>query len=254
MSHGAQWGAKCIGCVLPHEISPPIELDAALGHLESEEDEDNTNSDASVQSSRQNVVVPHPPAEVVSAHEPLEDKADHNPGGVVNSGCGRHRTDACEEHGDVDIPPVGEWEATGKIVERDGKDCADEEEPEQWTVHRTGAEQTVRADASPNQGRRSKHIRRGTYEMLGLVGLADVDDIGKHPVLHRRHHDAADEGSNDLGEVHETGRDLHVVAEFQIAGEVNCLTSAGEGGCLENHDRYGPPRQEVATEKFVHDV
>ena len=97
-----------------------MKLDTALGHLQREENEKDTNGDASVKTGRQNVIVPHPPAEVVSAHKPLEDEADQNPGGVVDPRYGGYITKSSEQYRDVDVPPVREGKATSKIIERDG--------------------------------------------------------------------------------------------------------------------------------------
>lgn len=140
LGNGAHWRTKGIGRILPCDVAPPIELDATFGHLQYEKYEEDANSDASVETSREDVVVPHPPTEVISAHEPLEDKADEDPRGVVDSGCWGERPNACEKDRNVDVPPVGEGEATSKIIEWNRQDSTNEEEPEQRTVHSTRAE------------------------------------------------------------------------------------------------------------------
>ena len=120
--------------VLPDGVAPPVEDDAAVGVLEREEDEDRAEGDADVEAGGEDVVEAEPPAEVVAADEPLEEGADHRPGGVVDARRGRELREPCEADGDVDVPPEGGRVAAREEVEGDGEERADEEEVEDPVV------------------------------------------------------------------------------------------------------------------------
>lgn len=137
--------------MLPEGVTPPVERDSTFRHLKKEEDDYHAERDACVETSGEDVVVAHPPPEVVAAHTPLEYEADNCPRREVDAIGRRHGANACEEHRDVYISPVRERVTASEVVEGDGEEGTDGKEPEQWAVHGTRSEQTVRADASPQE-------------------------------------------------------------------------------------------------------
>ena len=88
---------------------------------------------------------------MVATHEPLEDEADQQKRRIIDTGRRRHRSDSGKEYGNVDITPVGQREPAGEVVEWDGKDGANEEEPQDWVIDCPRTEQSLRSNASPYQ-------------------------------------------------------------------------------------------------------
>lgn len=128
--------AISVGGVRPDRVAPPVKCEASLGVLHREEDDHDTQGDASVQSGRQNVVVAHPPSEVVAPDQKVEHEPGEGPGRVVYAGRGGDALDAGEEDRDVDISPEGEGVATGEEVEWHGQNGTDEEEVQQRGISR----------------------------------------------------------------------------------------------------------------------
>jgi hypothetical protein len=110
-------------------IAPPIDVEATFRILDNEEDNNHADCDASIEGGRQNVVVTHPPSEVVPPYEVVEDEAHNSPRRIVDS-CGRgHSTNTGEANWNIDVSPERQREATRKDVEWYGSKNADCEEP-----------------------------------------------------------------------------------------------------------------------------
>jgi hypothetical protein len=77
-----------ISCILPNCIPPPIQIDPTFGELQHKKNENRAHNHSRVQSGREDVVVLHPPMEVSSAQEEVEDESGDTPRGIVNP-CGR---------------------------------------------------------------------------------------------------------------------------------------------------------------------
>lgn len=86
------------------------------------------------------------------------------------------------------------------------------------------------------------------------MGCADVRDIVDHPCLDEGTEECADEGGRDLDTEHGTGRDLHVVAKLEIAGETDGLNASDESDSLEDHVCDGSTREDVSDDKLVHNL
>ena len=102
--------------------------------MDAEEDDQQAKPDARIEPSREDVVVPHPPSEVVPAHKEVKEEADDCPHCVVDARGWRDGSSAAEEDRHVDIAPEGEGEAPGEEVQWDGSDGANQEEPKHGGV------------------------------------------------------------------------------------------------------------------------
>lgn len=71
--------AHGIGGTLPNRISPPVDGEATFRQLYSEEDEDETESNTTVESSGKDIVVPHPPSKVEATHAVVENESNGSP-------------------------------------------------------------------------------------------------------------------------------------------------------------------------------
>jgi len=103
-----------------------------------------------IESSREDVIVSHPPAEVEATNNEVENKAPKYPRDVIETGCGRHCSKTGEEDGNIDVSIKGQQETTSKEVKGNGRENADEEEPQQRRVKRAWTEEATRSDGSPN--------------------------------------------------------------------------------------------------------
>jgi hypothetical protein len=65
--------------MLPNCIPPPIQIDPTFGELQRKEDENRGQNHSRVQSGGEDVVVLHPPTEVSSAQEEVEDESGDTP-------------------------------------------------------------------------------------------------------------------------------------------------------------------------------
>src|SRR5712671_4049107 len=83
--------------------------------------------------------------------------------------------------------------------------------------------------------RSAKYGGRRASEAVLLIGGAKVLNVGEHPPLHTELHSASDDCCDDLTEEHRAMRDLHVVAEFKVVCEIECLDHGNIAPCLEHH-------------------
>lgn len=102
--------------------------------MQGKEDDDEADDDARIESRRKKVIVPHPPTEVEAPHEPLEDETGDEPRRKADT-VGRWDAAGCDQcNGDIDVAPERARTTTGEVVERDGQDCTDQEEPDEWVI------------------------------------------------------------------------------------------------------------------------
>jgi hypothetical protein len=92
--------------VHPYGIAPPVDVNTALWQLQGKEDDDEADDDARVEPRGKQIVVPHPPTEVVASHEELEKATDNHPRYNVDA-TGRRNSIGCKQcDGDVDVAPM----------------------------------------------------------------------------------------------------------------------------------------------------
>lgn len=60
-------------------VSPPIDINTALGVLHTEEYHNHAQRNACVKCSRKDIIVSHPPSEVEAANAVVEGEASENP-------------------------------------------------------------------------------------------------------------------------------------------------------------------------------
>jgi hypothetical protein len=88
--------------------------------LQGKENEDEGEYDARIESHRGEIIVSHPPTEVETPHEPLEDETRQDPRRKVYA---VERWDAVgryQRNRDIDVAPKRARTATSEIVEGDG--------------------------------------------------------------------------------------------------------------------------------------
>ena len=71
-----------------------------------------------------------------------------------------------------------------------------------------------------NDGCGAKHSSRRADEAVFLFRAAKILNVGEQPSLHSKLHSAGKHGRDYLTEEHRTVRDLHIVTELEVAGEL----------------------------------
>lgn len=123
----------------------------------------------------------------------------------------------------------------GDEPEENGCDGADEKSPDEVSVKGAFAEEAARTDDAPEDAAVKVDTRNGAGEAVDGFGRADARDIDEHPVEDGDLGDAGDEGGGHLDGEEELGRDFHVVAEFEVGGELDALGGADVAVGDEDH-------------------
>lgn len=95
-----------------------------------------------------------------------------------------------------------------------------------------------------------EHFCAGANEAILLRGTAHVGYIGKHPGLNAKLDGPGNYRSNHLTYKHRPRRYLHVMAKFEIGGELKCLEHRDVSPSLEHHHSKGTARYSVANNQF----
>lgn len=229
-----------VGGVEGHGVAPP-RLDgrqadrAVLRVVEREEDDDDGDGHAGVQTRGQDVcktthhivsnctrrrmreerenegnrmrrqkrtVVLRPPRKMTPADDVVEDEARDGPGHVVRRRRRRDEARPAEDDRPVDVPDdaVRVLELDEVLHERAQE--ADEEEEHEPVVDLALAELPRGPDDAPDDRGRAEDLGGGADEAVGLVGGAHVLDVGEHPGLHAELDGAGDDGRDDLAPEH----------------------------------------------------
>lgn len=78
--------------------------------------------------------------------------------------------------------------------------------------------------------------------------------MGERPALYADDNEARDRSCDHLSDEHDSGRDLHIVAKFQVAGEVDGLFGHDGAVNLEDHNSNGPSGNDVAGNELGEDA
>jgi hypothetical protein len=135
--------------ILPYIVAPPVEVETAFGQLQGKENDDEAEYDARIESHRGKVIVSHPPTEVEAPHEPLEDETRQDPRRKVYAVGRWDAVGRDQRNRDIDVAPKRARTATGEVVEGDGQDCTNQEEPHEWII----------AEEDPSVSHRHRHLK-----------------------------------------------------------------------------------------------
>jgi hypothetical protein len=191
---------------------------------------------------------------VTPSDDVVEDEADNTPRDIV--GWRRRWDEACagEDDGPVDVLEQTALITLLEHVSRDGDASADEEEPEELVVDLAGREDPLRADDAPDDARRAEDGRARADEVVLLVAVAHVFDVGEHPSLHAELDGARDGGRDHLAPEHWAGRDFHVVSELEVAREGERLRHGDVAPGLEHHHCDRPAGKRVSDDQLCDNV
>lgn len=87
-----------------------------------------------------------------------------------------------------------------------------------------------------------------------LARVTNTVDVGKGPTLDDDDDETGYCGGGNLSGEHDSGWDLHIVTEFQVAGEVTGLFGHDSAINFEDHDSNRPSGNHVASNELGKDV
>ena len=99
-----------------------------------------------------------------------------------------------------------------------------------------------------------EHPRRWADEPVLLTGLANILNVVERPTLNDDNDETGDDGGGVLSDEHDSGRDLHVMTKFQVAGEIEGLFRHDGAINLEDHNSNGLPGGGVTGNELGEDV
>lgn len=94
----------------------------------------------------------------------------------------------------------------------------------------------------------------GTGKTVDGFGSTDALDVGEHPVENADLGDGGDERGDDLDEEHDARWNLHVVAEFEVGGELDTLGGGDVAVGDEEHVGDGAAGEDGAADELADEV
>lgn len=183
----------------------------------------------------------------------LKHPPDHPPRQIIQRRRGRDLPGSSEEKRRVQEPERGFGEHTREEVDQNWGGEADEPEPVEVCVEGAWGEDALGADEAPDDGGVEEDAAVGAGEAVGLVLGADVfDGVGEEgPAEDGDLDEAGPDGGDGLGEEHGARGDLHVLAEFEVLGEVEALGHGYVAVGFEEHHGEGFAGLDVAGHEFA---
>ena len=237
-----------------HNIIPPPTRRFLTRQLERQKDDNGTNSQPAIETSRSNIIIIGPPTPILVLEILVKDKANDGPGGIIDRRGRRDLAAATEDQRHVDVAEVGFGESAREAVEDERGEGAGEEEPEEVVVDLAGGEDAGGADETPDDGGGEEDAAVGALEVVDVFGRADVVDVGEGPVEDADLDEAGPDGGDHLAGEEHAGRDFHVVAELEVGGEGEGLRHGDVAVRLEEHHGDGAAGLHVADDEFGDDV
>jgi len=222
--------------------------------LEGKEDDDNRHRDTRVECSGKDVVILGPPREVTPSNNVLENETNTCPRNVVEGSRRRDKASSIEDDREIDVfqEAVGVPPVEGP---RNGGCCrANQEEEDQRIIGLPMTEHEPRADDTPNDAGSSEDLGARADESVFLIRGAEVLDIGEHPGLDTQLDGTSNYCRDDLAPEHGSGRDLHVMAQFEVRGELQGLGHGDVTPGLEHHHRDRMSREGIANNELSNHV
>ena len=121
--------------------------------------------------------------------------------------------------------------------DQDGRDRTDEESPYQWSVEPPFPKESLGTDDAPQNAAIEMYSRDRTGEAVDGLGSADALNMGKHPVQDSDLRDTGDKCGRHLDFEEDFRRNLHVMAELEVGGELEPLGRADVAKGNKNHVR-----------------
>mgnify|MGYP007054561734 CR=1 FL=1 len=125
---------------------------------------------------------------------------------------------------------------------------------QQRGVDLAGGVETTGADEAPDDRGREGRPSQRTREAVRLVLIADVAHVAQHPHRDARLGQRPQDRGDSLREEQRPRRDLEVVAQLHVHGEVDALAHDVRGQDLEDHVRERFSLEHVSADELAQDV
>lgn len=141
-----------------------------------------------------------------------------------------------------------------KEVEGDGQKSTDEETPQKTIIDGTGTEHPLGTKSTPKDGSGKESVVPGASEVVLLARQADVGDLSHLVVEDGRADEGGDKSRPYLAVEGDPWRDMYIVSEFEIRGEVKSVRGRDETVRLEEIHRGGITGEPKTTEELGDNV
>ncbi len=171
---------------------------------------------------------------------------------VIERSSRRNLAAAAENKRGRKVAKVGAGERAREGVEEDGSERAGQPEVLEIGVDGARGEDALGADETPDDGGVEEDATVGAVELVGLVLGANVcDGTAKRPFEDGDLDDAGPKSGDGLRHEHGAPWDLHVLAQFEILGEVEALCHCNVAIGLEEHHGHGATWLDVSSYEFT---
>lgn len=243
-----------ITAMFVHFCPPPFEILHPAWIEEAEKDDNDAKGQARVECRAQRHGVFAPPGRGAPLQDVVEDVADEGPDGEVEPRGRRDPGHGAKDHGQVDLADDAALLVAGVQPQRDGQQSTERETPHEGAVDGAGPEKLAGPYDTPQDGPVEVHPRNGTGEAVEGLGAADALDVGEHPVQDANLGDGRDERGDNLDEKHDSWRNLHVVAQFEIRRELDALRRGNITICDKNHVGDGTAGENNAANQLADQI
>ena len=139
-------------------------------------------------------------------------------------------------------------------VEQDWEDGAGEETPQETVVDCADAEHLLGSKGTPEDGSRKGRVDTGASKVVLLTNFANIGNVRHLVVEDGRADESGNEGSEHLAVEGNPRRDMGIVSEFEILGEVESVRGRDVSVALEVEHGGGVTGEPETTEQLGDNV
>ena len=198
------------------------------------------------------LVVLRPPAKVSLLDVVVEQPSHRDGGPNVRQVVRSPKKTTVQEDGSMEVPE--NLPLPAEEVERDREDRTNKETPQEVVVDGTGAEHLFGPKGAPEHGTGEESVDIWAREVVLLPGRANIGDLCHLVVEDNRADEGGDESSEHLAIERAPGRDMDVMSEFEVLGEVEGMRCSDVSVGLEVVHCGGISGEPEPTEQIGNNV
>jgi len=157
-----------------------------------------------------------------------------------------------EEDGGMEV--LEKFVLLAEQVEGDGHECTDKETPQEGIINCTRTIHLLWTEGTPENGSGEEGVDARTSEPILLIRCADIGDLGHLVVENAGTDKGRDKGGDHLTVEGNPGRDVDVMRELEILGEVEGVRGCDISVGLEVVHRRGISGEPETTKKLGDDA
>lgn len=235
-----------------HIVTPPIQCGTSI--RQRKEDQDRRNRSAGVHCSLEKIIVPLPPLERSLPDVVVEDETKYEPQRILRCVGWGNVTRRVEEDGHVDVAQPTVRIAAVEHIYCNGGHRSDQEEEHQGRVDLAALEHSLRANGAPDERGVVVHLGSLAGKSLSVVRRAQIRDVAHHPTEDAGLHCSGEDGGVDLADKEDPGRNLHILAKFEVLCKVHAVLDSVVAKTLDHHVGNGLSRPGVTGNELGDDV